>query len=154
MAIMLPPMLAEALNYLGFNWPISNEDVLDEWADEFSALASDARSSKAGIEDAVAHVASHNSGVATEAFLSAMRSSESNVAHLESFADACDIASGASRTSRWIVITLKGVFIFQLGVLAASLASGPGALVVREVVRRAVNAGIGVAADQILEEVL
>lgn len=83
-----------------------------------------------------------------------MRDGDSNLEALRSFIQACDIAAGVCDVCSGIVITLKGVFIAQLIIMAASLASGPGALIVREIVRRAINAGIEVAADQILEEAL
>lgn len=154
MAIMLPAWLGEALNHLGFNWPISNEDVLNDWADSFNSLGSDAQTLQNQINGAIQYVDSHNDGPAVEAFVQAMRAAESNLENLGEFHTGCTVASGVCRVCAGIVVTLKGVFIVQLGILAASLASGPGSLVVREAVRRAVNAGISIAADQIMNEMM
>ncbi|GAA4894714.1 hypothetical protein GCM10025789_10060 [Tessaracoccus lubricantis] len=154
MAMMLPGWLGEALNYLGFNWPLSNEDVLSGWAGDFRALAADGRTLESEIAAAVAHVTSHNHGPTVDAFVGCVRDGDSNLAALGSFIDACDTAAGVCDVCSGIVVTLKWVFIVQLGIMAASLASGPGALIVREVVRRAINAGIELAAEQILEEAL
>lgn len=154
MAIMLPGWLAEALNYLGFNWPLTNEDTLRAWAGEFRAMSGDADLLQTRINEAIQHVQSHNDGPAVDAFVGKARGGESNFDAVEGFGHACDIASGVCDVCADIVVVLKGVFIFQLGVLAASLASGPGVLLVREGVRRAINAGINVAAEQVMNEVL
>lgn len=151
---MLPGWLGEALNYLGFNWPISNEDVLYEWGGDLRGLQGDADALAREVEAAVRHVANHNEGPTLEAFTSAVRDGDSNLDALREFATACTIGADTCDVCGHIVLTLKGVFIIQLGILAASLASGPGALIVREVCRRAVNAGIELAAEQILNEVL
>ncbi len=154
MAIMLPGWLGEALNYLGFNWPLTNEDALRAWAGEFRAMAGDADLLQTRINEAIQHVQSHNDGPAVDAFVSRARGGDSNVDAAAGFAHACDIAAGVCGVCADIVVVLKGVFIVQLGILAASLASGPGVLLVREGVRRAVNAGINVAAEQVMNEVL
>ncbi|WP_040282633.1 hypothetical protein [Tessaracoccus massiliensis] len=154
MAMMLPGWLGEALNYLGFNWPLSNEDVLTLWGGEFRTLAAEGRTLETEISQAVTHITSHNHGPTADAFVGCVRDGDSNLEALRSFIQACDIAAGVCDVCSGIVITLKGVFIAQLIIMAASLASGPGALIVREIVRRAINAGIEVAADQILEEAL
>lgn len=153
MAMMLPNWLGEALNYIGFNWPLSNEDVLAEWAGDFRALAADADALQDQINAAVRHVQSHNHGEAVEAFVTRVRDGESNLSAVADFHDACNLAAGVCDVCAQIVVVLKGVFIFQLGILAASLATGPGVLLVREGVRRAINAGINVAAEQIMNEV-
>lgn len=154
MAIMLPNWLGEALNYLGFNWPLTNEDVLYQWGGELRGLSGDAQSLASEIVAAVRHVGSHNEGPTVEAFTSAVQGGDSNLEALREFANACELGAGVCDICGHIVITLKGVFIVQLGILAASLATGPGVLLVREGVRRAINAAINVAAEQIMNEVL
>ncbi|RRD47210.1 hypothetical protein [Tessaracoccus sp. OH4464_COT-324] len=154
MALMLPAWLGEALNYLGFNWPISNEDVLSEWAREFEETARSGRSLESDFLTALEHVKSNNEGPALSNFVQAVSTGDSNYEALRSFNEACDGAAVVCRVSSGIVVVLKGVFIAQLIVMAASLASGPGALVVREAVRRVINAAIDYAADQVLNEAL
>ncbi len=38
MALTLPGWLVEAISYLGYDFPQSNEDVLHQWADHLKAL--------------------------------------------------------------------------------------------------------------------
>lgn len=154
MAMMLPGWLGEALNYAGFSWPLSNEDVLNQWAADFTTLGGDARHLADEIDHAINYVSSNNEGPAVDAFVSAMRSAESNLENLDGFCTGCELASGVCSVCAGIVVTLKVVFIVQLGILAASLASGPGALIVREAIRRAINAGINIAAEQVMNEAL
>lgn len=154
MAMMLPGWLGEALNYLGFNWPLTNEDTLAAWADDFRDMAGEADTLQSHINQAIQHVQGLNEGPALDAFVNAARGGESNLDAVADFQHACDIASGVCDVCSDIVVVLKGVFIVQLGIMAASLATGPGALLVREGVRRAINAGINVAAEQIMNEAL
>lgn len=150
---MLPGWLGEALNYIGFNWPLTNEDVLREFGADFRALAVDADGLQDRINAAVQHVQSHNDGPTVDAFVARARDAESNLSAVGDFHHACNTAAGVCDVCAEIVVILKGVFIFQLGVLAASLATGPGVLLVREGVRRAINAGINYAAEQVMNEV-
>nr|WP_108871366.1 hypothetical protein [Tessaracoccus timonensis] len=153
MAMMLPGWLGEALNYLGFNWPISNEDVFKQWASDLRGLGSDASNLQDQINSAIKHVQSHNEGEALDAFVSKVRGGDSNFDSLEDFDQACQLAADVCDTCSGIIIALKGVFIVQLGIMAASLASGPGALIVREACRRLINAGIDLAAEQVMNEI-
>lgn len=154
MAMMLPGWLGEALNYLGFNWPLTNEDTLAAWADDFRDMAGEADALQSHINQAIQHVQGLNEGPALDAFVTAARGGESNLDAVADFEHAFEIASGVCDVCSDIVVVLKWVFIVQLGIMAASLATGPGALLVREGVRRAINAGINVAAEQIMNEAL
>lgn len=152
MAMMLPDWLGEALNYLGFNWPLTNEDVFTQWGNDFRELGGDASKLQDQINSAIKHVQSHNEGDTVEAFVTTVRGGDSNFDALGDFESACQTAAEVCDTCSAIVVALKGVFLVQLGIMAASLASGPGALLVREACRRAIDAGINVAAEQVMNE--
>lgn len=153
MALMLPDWLAEALNYIGYNWPVTNEDVLNSWSQDFTTLATGATDAHADLEDAITHLASHNQGEGIEAFVAALRSPDSNLDALENFKSACEIASTTCTVCAGIVVVMKGAVIAQLVILAASLASGPGVLAVRQGVKWAIDAAINVVVDRVLNGV-
>ena len=94
MAMMLPGWLTEALQYLGYNWPTSNEDILHANAEAFRDAGREADSIIADIEAALSHIQSNNAGEASEAFLGYMRGDESNLSSLHDFTDASGIIAG------------------------------------------------------------
>ncbi len=157
MALTLPSYLEEALQFLGYEWPSSNEDVLDDWGTAWSNLKTQVDANRSDVSSAVSHITSNNQGPATQAFVDYM-TNESNVGSLEKFATACNglgIAFGAISAA---VVTLKGVVIVQLGILAGAIASAfisfglgaAAALIAREVAKRLIDAAIGEAIAKIL----
>lgn len=153
MAMMLPVWLSTALNYIGYNWPTTNEDTLRHWSGDFRTLAGTSVSSHEDVDAAIAHLASQNQGEGLDAFVTALRNPDSNLDALENFKRACDIAAGTSEVCAGIVVVMKGAVIAQLIILAVSLASGPGTLLVRQAVKWAIDYAINVVVDRILNGV-
>ncbi|WP_296141350.1 hypothetical protein [uncultured Tessaracoccus sp.] len=158
MAMMLPGWLTEALQYLGYEWPSSNEDILANNADAFRDAGADADSAIRDIQDALKHILSQNESDVTAAFEGYMRGDESNLSSLEDFKDACDIIAGGFDVMSAAVVTLKLAVIAELVVLAVAIAgavlsggtaSGP-ALAAREAAKRAVDFAINVAIEEVL----
>lgn len=67
MAITLPGWLVEAMSFLGYDFPQTNEDVLHLWADLMS-LDGTMLAAHEDLLAAVRHVAEHNHGPAADAF--------------------------------------------------------------------------------------
>ena len=105
------------------------------------------------LDAAISHLAEHNQGEGLEAFVAALRSPDSNLDALENFKRACDIAAGTCEVCAGIVVVMKGAVIAQLIILAVSLASGPGTLLVRQAVKWAIDYAINVVVDRILNGV-
>ena len=146
----LPGWLRTALEYIGYDWPAADEDVLNQWAAEFRGMSTSAGTSHTQLLNAVKHVHGANEGPGIEAFFAQLNSSESNVDALENFKTACDLAATGCEVCSALVYTMKCAVIVQLGILAAALASGPGVLLVRQGVKWAIDAAINVAVDRIL----
>lgn len=153
MALTLPGWLRTALEYIGYDWPATNEDVLSTWAGQFSQLATTAGTQGADVEGAINHVHTLNEGTGIDAFMQRMSDPDNNADALTSFKEACDIASTCCSVCAGIVVTMKLAVIAQLAILAASLASGPGALLVRQGVKWAIDAAINVVVDRVLNGV-
>ncbi|GAB3624299.1 hypothetical protein GCM10027418_23830 [Mariniluteicoccus endophyticus] len=153
MAMTLPDWLRTALEYIGYDWPATNEDVLTQWAGEFTALGASALSSQGEVNAAIRHVHGQNEGTGIDAFMARMNDPDNNADALGSFKEACDIASTCCSVCSGIVVTMKLAVIAQLAILAVSLASGPGALVVRQGVKWAIDAAINVVVDRVLNGV-
>ena len=153
MAMMLPGWLSTTLNYIGYNWPTTNEDVMGQWGGDFRTLSGTTAASHEDLDAAISHLAEHNQGEGLEAFVAALRNPDSNLDALENFKKACDIAAGTCEVCAGIVVVMKGAVIAQLIILAVSLASGPGTLLVRQAVKWAIDYAINVVVDRILNGV-
>lgn len=150
MALMLPDWLRTALEYIGYDWPATNEDVLTQWAGDFRSLAGSASAYAGDVAGAVAHVEGNNHGSPVDAFMARMHGADNNGDALASFASACETSATCCEVCAGIVVVMKGAVIAQLIILAASLASGPGALLVRQGVKWAVEAALNVVVDRVL----
>ena len=158
MALTLPGYLVTALQYLGYEWPSSNEDVLNANADAFSDASSTVANAIGDIEGALKYVTGLNSGPATEALVSFMGSNESTLDSLRDFDEAAGLISGGFRIIAGAVVVLKGVVIAQLVILAAAIASafftlgfGAGAAVAaRAAAKRLIDLAINVAIEKVL----
>lgn len=158
MAMMLPGWLAEALQYLGYNWPSSNEDVLHANAEAFRDARREADSIIGDIDAALNHIRSNNSGEASEAFLGYMHGGESNLSSLHDFTGAADIIAGGFDVASALVVSFKVAVIGQLVLLAAAIAAAVAsaglasgaAVLAREAARRAINAALEVAMQELM----
>lgn len=158
MALTLPGYLVTALQYLGYEWPSSNEDVLNANADAFSGARSTVAATVGDIEGAIKHVTGLNSGLATEALVSFMGSNESTLDSLRDFDEAAGLISGGFRVIAAAVVILKGVVIAQLVILAAAIASAfftlglgaAAAVAARAAAKRLIDLAINVAIEKVL----
>lgn len=150
MAMTLPEWLRKGLEYIGYDWPAANEDVLRQWADDLRGMSGSADGSVTQLDSAVKHVCSANAGEGLQAFRDMINGEQSNVTALESFSNACNAAATGCDTCATVVVVLKGAVIFQLGILVPALATGPGVLVVRQGVKWAIDAAINIAVEQII----
>ena len=158
MAMMLPGWLTEALQYLGYNWPSSNEDILHANAQAFRDAGREADSIIGDIEAAMAHIQSNNAGEASGAFLGYMRGEDSNLSSLRDFSDASTIIAGGFDVASGLVVAFKSAVIAQLVILAAAIAAAVAsfglasgaALAAREAARRAINAALELAMQELM----
>ncbi len=114
MAIMLPGWLEEALQFAGYEWPSTNEDTLEAWAQEWSALSTRASGHADEVEHAVAHVAGRNEGPGVESSFTGYMRGNSNLGALRDFATASGMLGQACATGVAIGVTLKWAVIGQL----------------------------------------
>lgn len=158
MAMMLPGWLTEALQYLGYNWPSSNEDILHANAQAFRDAGREADSIIGDLEAALNHIQANNSGEASQSFLGYMRSDDSNLSSLQDFTDAAGIISTGFDIAAGVVVAFKVAVIGQLVILAAAIAAavasfglGAGAAALaREAARRAINAALEIAMQELM----
>ncbi|WP_456298106.1 WXG100-like domain-containing protein [Auraticoccus cholistanensis] len=156
--MVLPGWLEEALQFAGYSWPSTDEDVLRAWAAEWSSLSERATGHADEVDHAVAFVSSTNEGAGVAAFTSYMRG-DSNLAALRDFAAATGLLAQVCSVVASIVVTVKLAVIAQLGTLAVAIAgavasgglASAAVLVAREVARRLIDAAIGLAVAEILD---
>lgn len=158
MALMLPGYLVTALQYLGYEWPSSNEDILNANGQAFYDSQAGVQSAINEITGAVRHISSMNSGDASSAFVGYMNGAESNLSSLQDFNEAAGIIGGGFRVIAGAVVVLKGVVIAQLVILAAAIASAfftfglgaAAAVAARAAAKRLIDLAINVAIEKVL----
>lgn len=152
MALTLPGWLVEAIRYLGYEFPQTNEDALHQWADQLRSMSAVFESSNATLAGAISHVQSHNEGPAVDAFSAQVTGPESDVATLDRFNEAAQYAANGCEICAYAVVVFKGVVLFQLALLAPALAAGPVSFLLKKGVEYAIDKALEAAINQILGE--
>mgnify|MGYP001198262564 FL=1 len=150
MALTLPEWLVEAISYLGYDFPQSNEDVLYQWADHLKALDRTMDAAHDDLLAAVAHVHEHNEGPAAEAFGAYVSGSDSDAEALVRFSEGCEIAAAGCDYCAYAVFILKGAILFQLALMVPAIAAGPVSFVIKKAVEWAINQAINVAIAKLI----
>lgn len=148
----------ELLNYLGYEWPVTNDGMLEAWGAQWEAAESRINSFVAELEGGVAHVAVNNQGAFADAFKTYMQGDDSNLRSLKSIAEAAPIAAASYRGAAKIVAGLRLVVIGKLLLdavsLAAAIISGGSSAAVSFLVNKGVGAAINIAIDQAINALL
>lgn len=154
----LKDRVIEILNYLGYEWPKTSENVLDQWAAKWSGYVAEAEAQIATLERSLAQVTDNNAGPVPNAVAAHMASSESNLNSLRSMASAAPkiaeaygLAAGLIRTLRAVVI---GKILLDAISLAAAIISGGASAAVTVLVRTGASVGINLIIDQTINELL
>lgn len=158
MGMQLPGWLREALEYVGYDWPATDESVLSEWAHEWDSLSRQSAALVSQLDQGIQLVTSENRGPAVNAFRTYASGEEGNRKALMDFSDGAAKVSGAHAVASGIVLTMKLAVIAQLVILAGAIATavlsfgiGTGvAVAARQAAKWAINAAINVAIEQIL----
>lgn len=150
MALTLPGWLVEAITYIGYDFPQTNEDVLHQWADHLKRLDATMDGAHGELLAAIEHVRAHNSGPGAEAFAAVAAGEESDQRVLERFAAGCEFAATGCDVCAYAVVVLKGVILFQLALLAPAIAAGPVSFALKKGVEWAINQAVGAAVAKLL----
>ncbi|MHA3702454.1 WXG100-like domain-containing protein [Jatrophihabitans sp. YIM 134969] len=119
MSIELPGFLTEALSYIGMDWPQADEDKLFEAASAWGTFAGQLREVESSTSSAAADIWSVNSGAAVEAFQTWWDAQPRQ--HLLDDASGSEAIGTTLTIFGTATIALKGVYLVQLGILAATL---------------------------------
>ena len=148
----------ELLNYLGYEWPITDDGILDAWGDQWAAIQGRLDGFVAELEGGIVHVASNNEGGFVTAFEAYMRGDEANLASLKSIAAAAPIAAdsyhGAALLVRGLRLIVIGKLILDAVSLAAAIISGGASAGASMLIRAGIGAAINIAIDQAINALL
>ncbi len=150
MAITLPGWLVEAMSFLGYDFPQTNEDVLHQWADHLKSLDGTMLAAHEDLLAAVRHVAEHNHGPAADAFATYVSGTDSDAEALVRFSEGCEIAAAGCDYCGYAVVVLKGVILFQLALMAPAIVAGPVSFVLKKAVEWAINQAISIAVTKLV----
>jgi hypothetical protein len=150
MALELPGWLVEAIRYIGYEFPQTNEDVLHQWASSLRELSNTVSSSHGDMTGAVAHLTSNNEGPTIDQVLAALASPDSNLEFLKQFGEGADLAATGVDLIADAVVVMKGIVLFQLAILAPAIAGGPVTFLVKKGVEWAIDRGVDHAVNYFL----
>ncbi len=150
MALELPGWLVEAIRYIGYEFPQTNEDVLHQWASSLRELSNTVSSSHGDMTGAVTHLTSNNEGPTIDQVLAALTSPDSNLEFLKQFGEGADLAATGVDLIADAVVVMKGIVLFQLAILAPAIAGGPVTFLVKKGVEWAIDRGVDHAVNYFL----
>ena len=130
---MLPGWLRQALEYVGYEWPASDESVLFAWAGDWRALGADN-------------------------FGSYIHGDDGNLQSLLDFQQATGRVAVANDIAGGIVLALKIAVMAQLAILAYAIAAAvataglasAGVVAARQAAKWAIEAAINIAVEKLL----
>jgi len=148
----------ELLNHLGYEWPTSNEDMLDQWAELWEELPARVDAQLAQFEQAITHVTNNNAGPTADAFRAYMSGGETNI---ETMVSIRDHAPAAAASYRGAALLVRGLRAFVIGkllldavMLAAAIISGGASAGASLLMRKGIGAAISIAIDQAINQLL
>jgi hypothetical protein len=164
MTVQLPGHLVDALSLLGFDWPDSDEDKLDEMGQAWTRFAATLR---ALVDEADRHaqaVWTGSHGEAIEAFQKSWTGPSAPATNLRDAAEAAALIAVGLSTAAKIVLMLKAKFLVEVAAFARTVyiaamaaktpwsAVGAAAAVIihKIIVTQALNAAIQLATDRLL----
>ncbi|MDU7360416.1 MAG: hypothetical protein E7L00_04315 [Propionibacteriaceae bacterium] len=158
MAMTLPGWLTQALQYVGYEWPSSNEDILRANGDAFRSTGQDASTAVNDVRDALRHILGQNETETTQAFSNYMYGDESNLSSLEDFEHAANIIGSGFDVIANAVVAVKLAVIAQLVILAGAIAAAiwsgglasAGPIAAREAAKRAIDLAINIAIEKVV----
>lgn len=118
----------ELLNHLGYEWPTTKEDVLDQWAELWGNAPQRLQTYIDQYQGAINHIRSNNTGPGADSFVTYLGSDQANMATLVSIRDAAGVASasysGAALLVRGLRAYVIGKLLLDAVMLAAAIISG------------------------------
>ncbi|WP_197281623.1 hypothetical protein [Micromonospora sp. NRRL B-16802] len=122
MGMQLPPELAEALGWVGFTWPMADEELLFEASQMWFAFAGKLRTAVGEAQAGAAKVSATNRGEDVRAFEQAWYGEEGAPRRMEDGAQAAELIGMALLVMAIITLTQKILVIIQLTILVVQVA--------------------------------
>lgn len=148
----------ELLNYLGYEWPVTDDGMLDSWGNQWAAIEGKINGFVTDLQGGVEYIGANNEGDYLVAFQAYMKGDESNLSSLKSIADASPIAAasyhGAATLIRGLRLYVIGKLLLDAVMLAAAIISGGVSAGASFLVRKGIGAVINIAIDQAINQLL
>lgn len=148
----------EILNYMGYEWPVTDAGVLDAWSAEWDALAGQLDSYLADLEAGLTHLSSENEGAVPEAVVAYLGGDESSMHTLQTVAQAAPIAAKAYGGASLLITGLRAYVIAQLILdavsIAAAILTGGASAAVSFLGKKGATALINWKIDQTINDLL
>jgi hypothetical protein len=163
--IQLPDELREALSWLGFDWPDSDEDKLNEMGNAWEQFATTLKGIVDEADRSAQAVWSTNRGDAIDAFQKSWNGPSAPMTNLREAAEGAALIAVGLHTAAEIVLVLKGKFILEVAAFARTLyvaamaaktpwsaAAAAAAVIIHKIiVTQAINAAIEFAMKRLLD---
>lgn len=148
----------EILNYMGYEWPVTDTGVLDSWAGQWDGLQGQLQAYISDLESGVQHLQSVNTGAVPDAVASYLGGSESNLHSLKTVAAAAPVAATAYRGASMLITGLRAYVIGQIILdavsIAAAILSGGATAAVTFLAKKGATLLINLAIDQAINDLM
>lgn len=160
MGMQLPDWARKGLEYIGSDWPATDEEVVASWAPEWRSLGTALSEGTLDVNAAITKLGELNDTSGYTAFCQHMADEESVTAVMSDAANGCMQIAGACETVSTIVVGLKWLVIAQVSTLLASVGfaiftGGLGAgvaVAARKVAFDAISTAVTDAVFKVMEE--
>ncbi|MGA4668446.1 hypothetical protein ACPCG0_01385 [Propionibacteriaceae bacterium Y1923] len=148
----------ELLNYMGYEWPVTDTGVLDSWAGQWDSLNARLQAYLDDMEGAVTTITSSNEGDVPVAVAAYLRGEDSSMHSIETIAAAAPVAAQAYRGASTLITGLRAYVIGQIILdavsIAAAIISGGASAAVSILAKKGATMLINLAIDQAINDLL
>ena len=148
----------EILNYMGYEWPVTDTGTLDAWAGQWDDLKAQIATQVAELEGGVRHVLANNHGDVPAAVGSYLNSDSSHLNSLRTVGEAAPMVATAYRAASKLIIGLRAYVIGQIVLdavsIAAAILSGGASAAVSLLAKKGATMLINLAIDKAIGELM
>ncbi len=146
------------LNYMGYEWPVTDTGVLDAWAAQWDGLAGQLQAYVTDLQSGISHLVASNEGAVIDQVAGYMGGGDSNLHSLQSIATAAPLAATAYRGASILVTALRAYVIGQIILdavsIAAAIISGGASAAVSFLAKKGATLLINMAIDQAINDLM
>lgn len=150
--------VVELLNFMGYEWPVTDTGVLDGWAQQWRGLEGQLQARVADLENGVRYLTSTNEGTVVDTVTEHLRGADSHLHSLQTVVAAAPLAANAYSAASLLITGLRiyviGQILLDVVSIAAAIISGGASAAVSFLAKQGAKLLINLAIDQAINDLL